>query len=102
MGYTELPWLITSVLQGKMSNRMLRNTKTLNKIKTSETYQRLMDTTYRCLKGFKEDEPISVISRALTNVYLYNEWEKPEICGEPILFDEDVIGWELLRLIDSI
>lgn len=102
MGYTELPWLITSVLQGKMSNRMLRNTKTLNKIKTSETYQRLMDTTYRCLKGFKEDEPISVISRALTNVYLYNEWEKPEICGEPILFDEDVIGWELLRFIDSI
>lgn len=102
MGYTELPWLITSVLQGKMSNRMLRSTKTLNKIKVSETYQRLMDTTYRCLKGFKDDEPITIISRALTNVYLFNEYEYPELCGEPILFDEDVIGWELLRFIDSV
>lgn len=101
-GYVELPWLLSSTPQGKLSNRLLRNTRILNKIKASETHQKLMDDKYRCLKNFKDDEDIAVISKVLNNAYLFNEYEKPELFGEPIEFDEDVIGAELQQFIDSI
>lgn len=101
-GYRQLPWLLSSTLQGKLSNRLLRNTRILNKVKASETHQKQMDCKYYCLKNFKDDEDIAVISKVLINDYLFNEYDKPELFGEPITFDEDEIGAELQRFIDSI
>lgn len=101
-GYVELPWLLSAIPQGKLSNRLLRNTKILNRIKSSETHKKLMDTKYYCLKNFKDDEDITIISKILNNQYIYNEWDKPELLGEPISFDEDIVSAEVLRFIDSI
>lgn len=101
-GYVELPWLLSSNPQGKLSNRLLRNTRILNRVKASETHQKLMDDKYKCLKNFKDDEDIAAISKVLNNAYLFNEYEKPELFGEPIEFDEDVISAELQRFIESI
>ena len=101
-GYQQLHWLLSSIPQGKLSNRMLRNTKTLNSIRSSEMHKHFIEDKYQCLKGFKDDEDIVIISKVLNNGYLFNEWERPELTGEPIEFDDDIIAAELQRCIDSI
>lgn len=101
-GYVELPWIFSAIPVGKLSNRMLRNTKTLDRIKASEPHKMLMDNKYACLKGFRDDEDINITSKIINNAYLWNEYEKPEITGEPITFDGDVIAAEVQRFMDSI
>ena len=101
-GYQQLHWLLSSIPQGKLSNRMLRNTKTLSAIRSSEMHKQFTEDKYSCLKGFRDDEDIVIISKVLNNGYLYNEWERPELTGEPIEFDDDIIAAELQRCIDSI
>ena len=81
---------------------MLRNTKTLNSIRSSEMHKHFTEDKYKCLKGFRDDEDIVIISKVLNNGYLFNEWERPELTGEPIEFDDDIIAAELQRCIDSI
>ena len=98
----ELPWLISSTPQGKLSNRQLRNTKILNRIKSSEAHKKFIEEKYACLKNFKDDEDIVIMSKILNNQYTFNEWDRPEIYGEPISFDEDIICAEISRFIDSI
>lgn len=101
-GYLELPWLLSSTPQGKLSNRQLRNTKILNRIKASESHQKFTNDKYASLKNFKDDEDIVIMSKVLNNQYTFNEWDKPELYGEPITFDEDIICAEISRFIDSI
>ena len=81
---------------------MLRNMKTLEKIKSSDTHQHLMDDTYSCLKGFKDDEDVSITSKIINSAYLFNEYEQPELVGEPISFDNDIVAAEVQRFMDSI
>lgn len=101
-GYVELPWVLSAIPVGKLSNRQLRNTKTLDRIRASETHQMLMEDKYACLKGFRDDEDISIVSKIINSAYLWNEYERPEITGEPITFDGDVIAAEVQRFMDSI
>lgn len=101
-GYTELPWVLSAIPVGKLSNRMLRNTKTLDKIKASETHKMLMDNKYLCLKGFRDNEDINITSKIINSAYLWNEYDYPELVGEPINFDGDTIAAEVQRFMDSI
>lgn len=101
-GYIMLPWVLSAIPVGKLSNRMLRNMKTLDKIRSSETHKMLMKDTYSCLKGFKDDEDITITSKIINSAYLFNEYEQPELVGEPIIFDNDIVAAEVQQFLDSI
>lgn len=102
-GYVELPWLMSSVLRGKVSNRLLQNTKYINKLKTSSTYKHLVEDKYGVMmQGMKDDPILKMISRVLNNSYVFMEYDMPELTGEPISFNEDIISDELLNFIDEI
>ena len=101
-GYDQLPWLITSIQQGKTSARLLQNAKYINKLTSSADYKNLYEKKYKSLKGFKDDEILSDISRVLNNIYTYVEYDNQELTGTEIEFDEDIIGCEMLRFYDSI
>ena len=102
-GYTELQWLLSSILKGKVSNRLLQNTKFINKLKTSSTYKHLVEDTYGVMMEGMDDDPIlKMISRILNNSYVFVEYSMPELTGEPIEFNENNISNEILNFIDEI
>ena len=101
-GYKQLPYLMSSVPHGKVSRRLLRNKKFIDKFKASEKYQDLMERKYKALKGYRDDEPIVLVSMILNNSFLFCDYDRPELTGEEIPFDEDIISDELLSFIDGI
>ena len=101
-GYQELPDLISSNLQGRMSQRLLQNSKFINKLQQSSTYINIMKDKYNCLIGYDDNVIINILSKILNNVYVYNDYQHQEKTGEIIEFNEDVISDELLNFIDNI
>lgn len=102
-GYKELQWLISSLLKGKISNRVLQNTKFIEKLKLSKTYKHLIHDKYQIMvEGFKDDPVLTMISRVLANNYTFVEYDQPELTGEIIRFNEDIISDEILSFIDEI
>lgn len=101
-GYKQLQWLMSSVPYGKISKRLLRNRRYMDKLKASEKYINIMENKYKALKGFKDDEPLMLISMVLNNTYRFVEYERKELTGEIIPFDEDIISAEILDFINEI
>lgn len=101
-GYQQLPWLMSSVPYGKISKRLLRNRRYIDKFKSSEKYQNIMNKRYSTLKGYREDEPLILVSMVLNNTYRFVEYEQKELTGEIIPFDEDIISDEILDFINNI
>lgn len=103
LGFSQLQWLISSLLQGKLSNRLLQNNKFIDKLKKSSLYQHLVNDKYSfSITGFKDDPILKMISRVLNNAYTFVEYDQPELTGERIVFDDDIISDELLLFIDKI
>ena len=98
----QLAWLLTSNIKGRTSARLLQNNRFTNKLTSDEAYNKLIDDTYQALKGFREDEVLSIISRVLNNVYTYVEYDNQELTGEEIVFNEDVAGADIIAFIDNI
>lgn len=101
-GYKQLPYLISSNLQGKMSQRLLQNSKFLTKLQQSSTYQNMMNSTYSCLVGYNDTAPLELISKVVNNVFTYVEYDDPEKTDQQIEFDEDIISDELMNFADNI
>lgn len=100
-GFHQVQWLMSAISQGKVSNRLVQNTKYTNKLSQSSGYQHLMKNKYSTLEGYRDDVILSVVSKVLNNVYRFVEYEQKELTGEIIAFDEDVISDELMNLIDA-
>lgn len=102
-GYTQLQWFMSSLLRGKLSNRLLQNNKFVNKLKTSSTYRHLVEDKYGVMMDGVDVDPIlKIISRILNNTYVFIEYDLPELTGETIDFNEDIISDELLNFIEEI
>ena len=54
------------------------------------------------MEGFRDDPILKMISRVLNNQYTFVEYEQPELTGEIIMFNEDIISDEILNFIDEI
>ena len=101
-GYQQLPSFITSVVQGRVSNRMLQNTKYISKLRQSATFAHLMNDNYKALKGYRDDMIIEDESKLLNTIFCYVEYETPEVTGDPIPFDEDIISDEYMTALDNV
>ena len=100
--YEELPDLLTSVSQGKMSMRLLQSAKHTNELKSAATYQDTMNNKYPALINFKDDEINSIISRVLNNTFTYVDYEDQSKTGQVIEFNSNIISNDILRFIDNI
>lgn len=101
-GYKQMPFLITSAMCGKVSNRMLQNTKYISKLQASDRYKDLMEKDYKALIGYHDDMIIDDESKILNRVYCFEEYDMPELTGKQICFDEDIISDEYMILLDNV
>lgn len=102
-GNYQMSYFLSATTVGKTSNRMLQNQKYMNKLKSSPTYEKLTNVKYKALQGLDQPDMILVpISRALNNKYTFVEYSAPELYGQTIQFDEDIISNEIMDTIDAI
>lgn len=101
-GNKQLPWLLSSVNKGRLTLRLLRNSRYINKLEASEIYDNLMNNTYPSLKGFDETVPLAIISQVMNNNFTYVEYEHQDLTGKDIVFDEDIISDEVWTFYDNI
>lgn len=102
-GDYQLSYFLTATTVGKVSNRLLQNAKYMNKLKASPTYIRLTQKKYKVLydAGYP-DVVLGPISKALNNQHTFVEYNMPELYGQLISFDEDIISNEIMDLLDAI
>lgn len=101
-GFKQLPSLLSSNLQGKLSHRMLQNSKYIAKTEASDTYINLTKNKYRYLAGYNDTVILDLESKVLNNIYTYVEFDHPELTGTEIDFDEDIISTEIHNFIDMV
>lgn len=100
--YAVLPYLLTGNLSDKVSTRIIRNTKFVEKIEASSKYQKLINGEYKYLEEIKPGYIMSILSQSINTRYTYCVYEYPEMLGEEIIYPEDKICDELLFYLDSI
>lgn len=98
-GYTELPHLLTSISYGKVSSRILQNTKYISDFEASPNYRYAMEHVYPALDGYRDNMILEDVSRILNNCYCFVEHNVPELTGEPITFDKAVVANEYLNFL---
>ena len=100
--YEQLPDLLTSVSQGKMSMRVLQSAKHISELSSAATYQDTMNNKYPALRNFRDDEINTIISRVLNNSFTYVDYEDQSKTGKLIEFNNSIISNDILRFIDNI
>lgn len=102
-GVAILPYLLTAnVADEKVSTRIIRNNKFLEKVKSSHSYKTLVENKYRNLNKIKEDEIIRILSVFINTSFTYVTYEKPEHTGQKIEYSEDRIADEMLLFLREI
>ena len=101
-GCRELQHLISSNIKGRMTTRLLQNSKFLGKYENTSSYQDMMQHTYKCLEGVYDNAILEINSTVINNSITYVEYNDQEKTGEVIEFTEDIIADEILTFIDNI
>lgn len=101
-GYIALPRLLTSVTIGKTSARTLQSAKYTAKLTASNDYIDITTKKYKSLKGQYDNVINDMISTVLNSNFSYVEYDNPALTKELIVFDENVIGEELLRFMADV
>ena len=96
-----LPYILTGNLEGSVSNRLIRNAKSIEKLESSPKYHRLLENEYSMLIQIpgKEDLIKSRFSTLVNTKFTYVTYECPEMTGTEIEYDEEMIADELLDLL---
>ena len=104
-GSLYMSYLASANVIGKSSTRIIRNSKFLEKVRTSSTYINLMEKKYPTVitDPKKDNGPIITLLSTLINTnWSYVEYEKPERLGEQIEFDNERLAHEFLRFVARI
>ena len=101
-GTTQIQYLLSSVIKGRTSARLLQSANDINKLEADETYKKLVTEKYSTLMSYNKNRIREILSFVLNNVFTYVEYKDQELLGQEIVFDRDIIGKELLEFIDNI
>ena len=99
---TVLPYILTGNIQDKINTRIIRNNKYVSKVELSYLYNMLKTVKYSNLFKIKPDYILSLLSQFNNTTFTYVTYEKPDLLGEPIEFNEDKLSDELMFFIYSI
>jgi hypothetical protein len=97
-----LPYLLTGNLSDKVSTRVIRNSKFIDKIKESYMYQNLINHKYRLLECIKPGYIMGLLSSMVNTRFTYCLYEYPELYGDEILYNENKVLDEMLFFLNQI
>ena len=98
-----LPQLISGFINGRINARSIHNAKLLEKIQTSEAFEKLVSDKYSALKGMgKSDIIINLLSALINTEFLYCDYDVQEKLGKPIEINFDALCQEFLNFVNQI
>ena len=97
-GCKYLSVIISSNIKGKASARTIRNSRFLEKVKTSSRYQTMKEKKY----GSLGDELIVLLSKIINTNWTIVDYDIPGSIGEPLELNDDVLSEEYLNFADNI
>lgn len=100
--FTKLPYLLTGNVKDKINTRVIRNNKFISKVKDSYLYKHLQNVKYKELFQIKPDYIIGLLSQLINTTFTYVVYEKPEILGKEIDYDENKISDEALFFLSGL
>lgn len=100
--YASLPYLLTGNLSDKVTTRIIRNIRFMNKLEDNYMYKELTNNKYKLLECLKPDSLLSLLSTIINTRFTYVTYEYPELLGTEIVYNEDKISDELLFFLNSI
>ena len=98
-----LPQIISSNIESKLNARTIRNDKFLFKIESSPIYQSLINDKYSTLNSVnKEDLILNLLSTLLNTSFTFVDFDHPELTGEKIEINQDMVSDEFLNFLNQL
>lgn len=98
----KLPYILSGNVQDKVNTRMIRNNKFIVRVNNSYLYENIKNKKYKNLCVIKPDYIMSLLSEIINTNFTYVVYEKKELLGEVIEYDENKISDELLFFLNTI
>lgn len=102
-GYQYLNQIITANINGKINSRTIHNSKFIEKVETSSVYQNIRNEKFKTINDVgKGDLIINILSTLINTEFTYVDYDNPELTGEPIEMDLDILSQEFLDFVNQI
>jgi hypothetical protein len=102
-GNVYLPQILTGNIQSKLNTRTIQNTKFLMKIENSSIYQTLMKDKFFTLDELKKSNLIlNLLSTVLNTTFTFVDYNSPEILGDKIEINSDIVSDEFLNFLNQL
>lgn len=98
--YAALPYILTGNVSEKASPRMMRATSTTSELEDSADYQELVNVKYAMVELLKPGYIKNLFNNIVKTKFTYVTYEKPELTGTEILYDEGKIKVELMTFLN--
>ena len=103
--YTQIPQLITGNISGKMNNRIIRNSKFLDKLVNDPLYDDLFHDKFIYIDEMANKTNVSalwIISSLINSKFTLVDYLKPEKLGEEIIINNDKLCNEFISFLNQI
>lgn len=102
-GCVYLNQIISANINGRVNTRTIRNSKFIDKIQSS-TYKKLVENKYPKLQsgGKNSDIIISLLSTLINTQFTFVDYDNPDMLGEEIEVNLDVLSQEFLDFVNRI
>ena len=97
-----LPFIITGNLQGNQEDRIIRNSKFINKLESSSAYQSLVNGKFKCIEEVRKNSIINIISTLANSTFTYCAYEYPELMDTKIDTNLNKLAMEVIELLSAI
>ena len=98
-----IPQILSADIEGRINARTIHNTKLIEKVESSESYQKMLNDKYAALKGMnKQNIIINLLSTLLNTQFNYCDYDTQDLNGTPIKPDFDQLCQEFINFINII
>ena len=99
--YTTLPYMLSGNIQDKTATRIIRNTKFVGKVQESYLYEKLKETKYKNLCMIRPEYIIGLLSQLINSSFTYVVYERQDLLGKEIVYNEDKLSDECLFFLST-
>ena len=102
-GHVWLPQILSADIVGRINARTIHNSKMIEKVESSEAYQKLLNDKYAALQGMnKQNIIINMLSTLLNTQFKYCDYDTQDLNGQIIKPDFDQLCEEFINFIGII
>ena len=103
LGYKYIPIIISANVEGRISNRLLHNSKFMDEVVSSDIYHNLIENKFNSIISTdKKNVLINLLAVLINTQFSYCEFDNPEILGENITLDNDILWKEYIEFVNQI